>query len=129
MASSQSGDVPRTPWGDPDLGGYWDYRTITPLERPADLADTAVLPAAEAQRFEADFNARRAVEGDYDEDRGTRLIEGRTSLIVNPASGRIPFTPQGRARDDAFWVGGTDSYEQRGPDERCISRVRTAEQK
>ena len=24
------GDPPRTPWGDPDLQGVWDYRTVTP---------------------------------------------------------------------------------------------------
>ena len=29
---------PRTPWGDPDLQGIWDFRTITPLERPGALA-------------------------------------------------------------------------------------------
>ena len=28
--------APRTPWGDPDLQGTWDYRTITPLERSRD---------------------------------------------------------------------------------------------
>ena len=26
---------PRTAWGAPDLRGVWDFRTITPLERPA----------------------------------------------------------------------------------------------
>ena len=26
----------KTPWGDPDLQGVWDYKTITPLERPAE---------------------------------------------------------------------------------------------
>jgi len=25
---------PRTPWGAPDLMGVWDFRTLTPLERP-----------------------------------------------------------------------------------------------
>ena len=29
----------RTEWGDPDLRGIWDFRTITPLQRPDDLAD------------------------------------------------------------------------------------------
>ena len=29
-------DAPRTPWGDPDLQGVWDFRTATPLERPED---------------------------------------------------------------------------------------------
>ncbi len=122
VSAPVSAQMARTPWGAPDLSGYWDYRTITPLERPSELADTAALPADEAERFEADFNARRAVEGDYDEDRGTRLTEGRTSLIVDPPNGRIPFTPQGRARRAALRARSTDSYEQRSPGERCISR-------
>ena len=29
----------KTPWGDPDLQGVWDYKTITPLERPANFGD------------------------------------------------------------------------------------------
>ena len=29
--SAAKSKVPRTPWGDPDLQGTWDYRTITPL--------------------------------------------------------------------------------------------------
>ena len=122
VSAPASAQVARTPWGDPNLNGYWDYRTITPLQRPADLADTAALTAVEAERFEADFNARRAIEGDYDEDRGTRLIAGRTSLIVDPPDGRIPFTPEGRARRAAGRARGADSYEQRGVTERCISR-------
>ena len=65
-ALSQSGEVPRTPWGDPDLGGYWDYRTITPWERPPDLAEKARLTPEEADRYETEFNAGRAIEGDYD---------------------------------------------------------------
>ncbi|MCE2515477.1 MAG: hypothetical protein J4F37_10780, partial [Acidobacteria bacterium] len=31
----------RTAWGAPDLQGIWDFRTITPLERPEDLGDKA----------------------------------------------------------------------------------------
>ena len=29
-------DVPRTGWGQPDLQGVWDFRSITPMERPED---------------------------------------------------------------------------------------------
>ena len=29
----------KTPWGDPDLQGTWDYRTITPLERAQNLGN------------------------------------------------------------------------------------------
>ena len=38
QAAADAGMMPRTPWGDPDLQGIWDYRTITPLERPEELA-------------------------------------------------------------------------------------------
>ena len=37
FAAAQSANTtasPRTPWGTPDLGGVWDFRTTTPLERP-----------------------------------------------------------------------------------------------
>ena len=30
-AVAQTADVPRTAWGVPDLSGYWEYRTTTPL--------------------------------------------------------------------------------------------------
>ena len=41
VAAAQSTDqtaAPRTSWGAPDLGGVWDFRTTTPLERPDELA-------------------------------------------------------------------------------------------
>ena len=37
----------RTPWGDPDMQGIWTNTTTTPLERPEDLADKAVLTPEE----------------------------------------------------------------------------------
>ena len=43
---------PRTPWGDPDLQGIWTYATMTPLERPRDLASKPVLTADEAAAYE-----------------------------------------------------------------------------
>ena len=42
-APTEGSTVPRTPWGDPDLQGIWDYWTFTPLERPAEFADRDVL--------------------------------------------------------------------------------------
>ena len=46
--TAKSRTPPRTPWGKPDLQGTWDFRTVTPLERPAELAGKEVLTAAEA---------------------------------------------------------------------------------
>ena len=45
---SATAEPPRTAWGDPDLGGVWDFRTITPLERPGDLGDQEFLTEEEA---------------------------------------------------------------------------------
>ena len=104
-------DPPRLPDGRPDLQGVWDFRTLTPLERPADQADKAVLAAEEAAEIDARAAARSAelnapttnrdellpVGGNvggynhYWVDQGASVVEGRrTSLIVDPPDGRLP---------------------------------------
>src|SRR5881396_291623 len=50
---------PRTPWGEPDLQGIWDFATITPLERPNELAGKTVLTEQEAAEFERQTLERR----------------------------------------------------------------------
>ncbi|MQA30511.1 MAG: hypothetical protein GEU82_11870 [Luteitalea sp.] len=52
-SASRGGEVPRTADGRPDLNGLWAYETLTPLERPDELAGKAVLSAADAAEFEA----------------------------------------------------------------------------
>ena len=42
----------RTPWGEPDLQGVWDYRTITPLQRSPELAGQEFFTEEEAAEFE-----------------------------------------------------------------------------
>src|SRR5271166_5003341 len=42
---------PRTPDGKPDLQGVWSFATLTPLERPAELAGKATLTKAEAAAY------------------------------------------------------------------------------
>ena len=44
-AAAAAQETPRTAWGAPDLQGVWDFRTITPLERPEELGDKAFLTA------------------------------------------------------------------------------------
>ena len=108
--------APRTPWGTPDLGGIWDFRSITPLQRPEELADQEFLTEEEAanleqetvernerllhnpaQRTQAGNNVDRREGGgvgaynNYWLDRGTTVVSSRrTSLIVDPPNGRIP---------------------------------------
>ena len=70
-AAGQSPDAPeppRTPWGQPDLQGIWDFRTITPLQRPEDRGDQEFLTKEEAASLEqaavdeADQKVRTLVE-------------------------------------------------------------------
>ena len=44
-------DPERTAWGTPDIQGIWDFRTLTPLERPPELARKSVLTPEEAREF------------------------------------------------------------------------------
>ena len=50
----------RTAWDTPDLRGIWDFRTITPLERPNELAEQAFLTAEEAAAMEQEVIDRNA---------------------------------------------------------------------
>jgi hypothetical protein len=106
--------APRTPWGDPDLQGIWDFRSATPMERPPELADKEVLTAEEAAAFAAkmvkdrnrDTNVPEGNVGDYNNfwyDYGNSVVgTRRTSLIVDPKDGRIPaLTPDAQKRIDA----------------------------
>ena len=45
--TARGNPVSRTPWGDPDLQGVWDYWTFTPLERPKEYANKPTLSDAE----------------------------------------------------------------------------------
>lgn len=104
---------PRTADGQPDIQGVWNNATITPLERPANLAGKAFFTPAEAaalERLSLEQNNRDKrgadgasdVAGAYNQawfDRGTKVVQTlRTSLVVDPADGRIPYSEEGRKR-------------------------------
>jgi hypothetical protein len=128
----------KTPWGDPDLQGVWDYKTITPLERPANFGDRQFLTDEEVARLEA--NAAKRLDSPPDEstpiglvhapymtDPGRKVDEDRrTSLIVDPPDGRIPpLTPDAQrrlaTRRGGGRDGGADGPENRSSLERCIT--------
>ena len=109
-----------TPDGQPDLQGVWTNPTITPMERPASLADraylsddeVAALEARTAQRRqEADANIEVSDGGDvgaYNQiwlDSGdTVLSTGQTSLVVDPPTGRAPIRESAQQTRDYFFV-------------------------
>ena len=138
--------IPRTPDGKPDLQGVWDFRTITPMERPKELANKATLTEEEARQLEIqnrrnqdnrEKGAARTVNGqesnqdveraynDFWWDFGTNAVKTRrTSLVVDPSDGRIPALTDAaqkrgaerRARGERLAEGPED----RNIGERCI---------
>ncbi|MEZ0173993.1 MAG: hypothetical protein AB9Q20_06725 [Candidatus Reddybacter sp.] len=144
--------VPRNSLGHPDLQGVWDFRTLTPLERPVEAGDKAVFTAEEAEAFRQqevashDVDEQRGIPASFDVeaayntfwwDFGTEMNEDRrTSLIVDPANGRLPkLTP--KAREDmkrnllhippvrVFGSIGEVTFRPKGPEalglsERCL---------
>jgi hypothetical protein len=100
LANGQA-TLPRTPDGRPDLHGIWDFRTLTPLERPSEFAEKDVLSTDEVAALErrnaetrVDRAPRTGDPGTYNQfwfDFGTQVVDDkRTSLIVDPANGRLP---------------------------------------
>lgn len=104
----------RTSWGEPDLQGIWSGETLTPVERPARFANKPVLTAEEAAAVEQEIHSRpgrddrsaRGTERDvaraYNQHwlpPAQRLVDGRTSLIVDPPDGKAPpLTPEAQKR-------------------------------
>ena len=146
-AGAQTSKAPKTPWGKPDLTGLWDFRTITPLERPANLADKEFLTEAEAaqleretierneeidsrpaQRTTAGGNVDRRADGtpgfynNFWLDGGTKPVASRrTSLVIDPPNGKVPpLTPaaQKRAEERRAYL---KQHPADGPEDRSSS--------
>jgi hypothetical protein len=158
-AQTAAKPAPRTPDGKPDLQGFWDFRTLTPLERPASARGKAVLTEEEARALQsqnAERRSRAAASAEVrnaprDAGGGARAVGGyndfwldfgdsvvndrRTSLIVDPADGRLPPRQPGIAyqagslQEDlppqhpirVLSTGASpDNPEDRGLSERCL---------
>jgi hypothetical protein len=133
----------RTPWGDPDLQGEWttEGEYGVPLERPAQFGTRQVLTNEEyAKRLdevrlrdERDLARVDVLSGKVEGPnapiphwREYNTISRRTSLIIDPADGRLPpRAPQARPlpvqRCGSLARGEPcDSYEDYGLGVRCI---------
>ena len=133
----------RTADGHVDLQGVWDFRSATPLERPARFAGREFMTPDEVVEYEKLALARedgrppddarsteeQSVHPVWWLDYGKKPVKtARTSLIVDPQDGKMPpQTPEARARLAARRAaarehGPADSYENRSLQERCITR-------
>src|SRR5215831_5489677 len=124
---------PHTPDGQPDLQGVWTNATITPFERPAELAGKATLTTEEAARLEkqaAEANVDRAPKegdvGSYNRvwfDSGSKVVGTlQTSLVVEPPDGKVPVKPEAEARREYNGADNGDSPEYMSLWDRCITR-------
>jgi hypothetical protein len=128
---------PRTADGQPDLQGIWSNASIIPLERPKELEDKQYFQPDEMASYEARVFARTSRDkqpppggvGTYnnfwwDAD-SKRAPNFRTSLIVDPADGKVPaLTPeaQKKVQEDRAYAREhpADGPEDRSLMERCL---------
>jgi len=143
-----AGRGPRTPDGRPDFQGIWDNGTLTPLERgivtgldgkriPLPPVTTLTIADSDARAYEQrlrtadDFKRGDGSGGDLSGEinaefseppEGLARVNGakRTSLIVEPADGRIPYIASEEERKKSRPAERFDSVKDRPIRERCL---------
>ena len=136
LSAAAPRSLPRTPDGHPDLQGIWANDTVTMLERPSRFGDKEVFSEQEATEYERDLVGRwKDRFGDLEltttgelspewQEHGTVVPGRRTSLIVDPSSGKVPLKPEVRARAQAraaeLDANPADDPEARTLYERCL---------
>lgn len=143
-------EPPRMPNGKPDLQGFWTNSSVTDLERP-DHLDKLILTEEEAQQFiQADPLANRLIDDAKPTDPNAPALDGsdllagrgyntfwidpgtqvgkvkgtyRSSWIVDPETGKIPFSDQGEniRKRSAELRNNFDGPEVRPLGERCMA--------
>ena len=154
--TAKSWTMPRTPEGHPDISGIWSHNAATPLERPKELADRATLTEDELASLKAHaselFNgetdaafgdsvflaALRSAKGDKSfkstDTTGNynhfwlvdRQFDNRTSLVSDPADGRIPALLPAYEKKKAEQNAFTKAHQYEAPENialglRCIT--------
>ena len=150
--SAEAGDykAPRTRYGAPDLQGIWTNSSLTFLQRPP-IFKGLVATEAEAAMMLAGFKKfagelasaapidpnkpapepiKEVANADFLEmDLNLARIDGqmRSSWIVEPADGRLPFTDAGRKATKEFTKDSYDGPEGRPTEERCLTAIGSPE--
>ncbi|WP_296598566.1 hypothetical protein [Phenylobacterium sp.] len=149
-AAAQSFKPPRTSFGAPDLQGDWEAYSFTRLQRPKSFKSLTVTDEEAAPWIAEQRGILVGVKpppkpgepadgppegvGDVESERyevdhvGLARIDGklRSSWIVEPTDGKLPYNNFGRAAVEAAVHADETEYdgpEARMPDERCLVAV------
>ena len=134
VADARPYRAPRTAYGQPDLQGFWTNASLTPVERapgtPLTWPTRAQAAAFERREMaaQANFESGGLGQGASEWHPAWRMarIDGRlrTSLIVSPADGQLPYRPQALARFNALSAAAqltrADGPEDRPLTDRCL---------
>lgn len=113
-------------YGQPDFEGTWSFNSTTRLERPPGVSGL-VLSEEEAKTHKApNFQADDAVGSNESEDYddfnltwGRLGGEIRSSWLIEPANGKLPYTAAGQAKVSAPRTA--NNPEERSNYERCVA--------
>ena len=125
----------KTPGGDPDLQGTWTSTTTAPFERPAQFGERRFLTDQEYAEAQRQLQRQQQADNQQTASPNARVSTGppdhwteradqasrQTSLVIEPADGRVPVTPAAEAKRDRD-MAYNDSWEYMSPWDRCITR-------
>ena len=120
--------VPRTAYGHPDFQGVWATEFLTTLERPSGV-DSLVASPEQAQAVAATLRSQIPDNVDpqvlWDDVGELAMVKGeyRTSVIVEPESGMLPYSQAGADLAAEFHERNEQMFdhpEQRPLFERCM---------
>ena len=133
-ASAPSKAIPRTAWGAPDLNGIWTGNIMTPMERSEanknkEFLTPEEVAADEKRQAETALVDRAPAAGNpgtynniFTDPAFKGVPDHRTSLVVDPPNGRIPYTPEGRKiQQSSRSTGPYNTAADMDTGERCIT--------
>jgi hypothetical protein len=129
-AAAQAYRAPRDAYGAPDLNGVWNNNALTRLQRPAGVLPLVVRPAdlAEAERklmtsYSPPSTAANVGGSESEWWDGAHLArigsEFRTSWLVEPDDGQLPYSAEGKRRRALFDKAQIESFD--GPEARPVA--------